>query len=172
MRQTEGGVGDLGSGRLVGVVWGSLGACGLCLHLGFGIHTRGRDRGQSHTWWLGDPGRVSTGHSQGTAQPVASCRVATHVAWVPIGWQVLVQLSHIKGLHVGHYLVADLPDVHVAEVDVGLPALPQGAPIPFGVCLAGLQLCLWGGWRGGRAMALAWVGERGARVSRLEASGP
>ena len=51
--------------------------------------------------------------------------------------------------------MADLADVHIAEVDVRLPALPQGAPIPLGVCLAGLQLCLWGGRRGGRAMALA-----------------
>ena len=44
---------------------------------------------------------------------------------VPVGGQVLVELVDVERLHVGHHLVAHLPDVHVAEVNVGLPG-PRG----------------------------------------------
>lgn len=109
---------------------------------------------------LGDPGRVSAGRSQGAPEAVAGgrgCRVAPDMAWVAsvsVGRQVLVELVDVKGLHVGHHLVADLADVHVAEVDVGLSPFPQGAPFPLGVSFACLQLSLRGGGRRGGAMAL------------------
>lgn len=109
---------------------------------------------------LGDPGRVSAGRSQGAPEAVAGgrgCHVAPDMAWVAsvsIGRQVLVELVDVKGLHVGHHLVADLADVHVAEVDVGLSPFPQGAPFPLGVGFACLQLGLRGGGRRGGAVAL------------------
>jgi len=109
---------------------------------------------------LGDPGRVSAGCSQGAPEAVASgrrCRVAPDMAWVAgvsVGRQVLVELIDIKGLHVGHYFMADLPDVHIAKIDVWLPPFPQGTPFSFGVGFACLQLSLRGGRRCGGPMAL------------------
>lgn len=107
---------------------------------------------------LGDPGRVSTGCSQGAPQAVASGgRVAPDVAWVAgvsVGWQVLVEFVDIKGLHVGHHLVADLPNVHIAKVNVWLSPFPQGTPFSFGIGFACLQLGLRGGGRCGGPMAL------------------
>lgn len=107
---------------------------------------------------LGDPGSVSTGCSQGTPKAIPSSgRIAPNMAWVgsmSIGWQVLVKLVDVEGLHVGHHFMADLPDVHVAKVDVGFSSFPQGTPLPLGVSLTRLQFCLWSGWRGGGSMAL------------------
>lgn len=106
---------------------------------------------------LGDPGRVSAGCSQGAPEAIASGRVAPNmarVASVSVGWQVLVEFIDIKGLHVGHHFVADLPDVHIAEVNVWLSPFPQGTPFSFGVSFACLQLSLRGGGRCGGTMAL------------------
>lgn len=71
---------------------------------------------------------MSTGRSQGAPKTIASgCCVAPNMAWVAgvsVGWQVLVEFVDIKGLHVGHHFMADLPDVHVAEVNVWLSPFP------------------------------------------------
>lgn len=109
---------------------------------------------------LGDPGRVSAGCSQGAPKAVASsrcCCVAPDMAWVArvsIGRQVLVEFIDIKGLHVGHHFMADLPDVHVAKVNVWLSPFSQGTPFSFRVGFACLQLGLRGGRRGGGPVAL------------------
>lgn len=107
---------------------------------------------------FGDPGRVSTGSSQGTPKAITgSCGIASDMAWVgsvSIRWQVLVKLIDIKGLHVGHHFMADLPDIHIAEVDVRLSSFPQRTPFSLGVSFTRLQFCLWSGWWGGGAMAL------------------
>lgn len=109
---------------------------------------------------LGDPGRVSAGCSQGAPEAIASsgrCCIAPNVAWVAgvsVGRQVLVEFVDIKGLHVGHHLMADLPNVHIAKVNVWLSPFPQGTPFSFGISFACLQLGLGGGRRCGRPMAL------------------
>lgn len=109
---------------------------------------------------LGDPGRVSAGCSQGAPEAIASsrrCRVAPNMAWVAsmsVGRKVLVKFIDIKGLHVGHHFMADLPDVHIAKVNVWLSPFPQGTPFSFGVGFACLQLSLRGGRRCGGPMAL------------------
>lgn len=109
---------------------------------------------------LGDPGRVSAGCSQGAPEAIASsgrCCIAPDVAWVAgvsVGRQVLVEFVDIKGLHVGHHLMADLPNVHIAKVNVWLSPFPQGTPFSFGISFACLQLGLGGGRRCGGPMAL------------------
>lgn len=107
---------------------------------------------------LGDPGRVSTGCSQGTPKAItSSCSIAPDVAWVrsvSIRGQVLVKLSDVKGLHVGHHFMADLANVHIAKVDVRLSSFPQGTPLPLGISLTRLQLGLRSGWWCGRSVAL------------------
>lgn len=109
---------------------------------------------------FGDPGRVSAGCSQGAPEAIASscrCCIAPNMAWVAsvsVGWQVLVKFIDIKGLHVGHHFMADLPDVHIAKVNVWLSPFPQGAPFSFGVSFTCLQLSLGGGRRCGWPMAL------------------
>lgn len=109
---------------------------------------------------LGDPGRVSTGCSQGTPEAVASgrcCRIAPNMAWmasVSIGWQVLVEFIDVEGLHVGHHFMADLPYIHVAKVNVRLSPFPKRAPFPLGVSFACLEFRLWSCWRSGGSMAL------------------
>lgn len=109
---------------------------------------------------LGDPGRVSAGRSQGAPEAVASScrrRIAPNMAWVAgvsVGRQVLVEFIDVKGFHVGHHFVADLPDVHVAKVNVWLSPFPQGTPVSLGVGFACLQLGLRGGRRCGGPVAL------------------
>lgn len=107
---------------------------------------------------LGDPGRVSTGCSQGTPKAItSSCGIASDMTWVSsmsIRRQVLVKLVDVEGLHVGHHFVADLPNIHIAKVDVWLSSFPKGTPLPLGVSLTGLQFCLWSGRWCGRSMAL------------------
>lgn len=109
---------------------------------------------------LGDPGRVSAGCSQGAPEAIASsgrCCIAPDVAWVAgvsVGRQVLVEFVDIKGLHVGHHLMADLPNVHIAKVNVWLSPFPQGTPFSFRISFACLQLGLGSGRRCGGPMAL------------------
>lgn len=109
---------------------------------------------------LGDPGRVSAGRSQGAPKAIASSscgRIAPDVAWVAgvsVGWQVLIEFIDIKGLHVGHHLMADLPNVHISKVNVWLSPFPQGTPFSFGIGFACLHLSLRGGRRCGGPMAL------------------
>lgn len=104
---------------------------------------------------------MSTGRSQGAPKAIASGRgVAPNMAWVAgvsVGWQVLVKFVDIKGLHVGHHFMADLPDVHIAKVNVWLSPFPKGTPFSLGVSFACLQLGLRGGGRSGRAVALTCV---------------
>lgn len=121
------------------------------------------------------------GQSGGNAIGVGRARGARRPARVPVRWQVLVELVDVEGLHVGHHLVADLADVHVAKVDVGLPPSRSGArsplptypqvsagpsstaatlPLPLSR-LPGLKLCLRRGGGCGWAVALACGGEMG-----------
>lgn len=130
----------------------------LCFYLCLRIYHRGCGSRQRDSMLLGDPGRVSTGCSQGTTKAItSSCGITPHMAWVSsmsIWWKILIKLVDIKGLHVGHHFVADLPDIHIAKVDVRLSSFPKGTPIPFGVSLTRLELRLRCSWWSGRSMAL------------------
>lgn len=54
------------------------------------------------------------------ARPVAG--VGDRNSGVPVGREVLVELVDVERLHVGHDFAAEFPNVHIAEVNVGLPA--------------------------------------------------
>lgn len=135
VRKAEGGVSD------VGTCWSCFhkvtrSTSGLTLNLGFGgIWAQ---RGAMVLLWrllllLGEPGCwVSTGRCQSWGDPIGvrrgrssccgSCSPRTRPnPWVPIRGKVLIKLIDIKRLHISHYLMTHLTNVHVTKVDMRFP---------------------------------------------------
>lgn len=98
--------------------------CGLAFDRSFG-GVGGRRGGLGLLLLLGEPGRVPAGGGQGVS--IRGGRGAgrggpSSALGVPVRREVLIELVDVKRLNVGHHLVADLADVHGAEVDVGFSA--------------------------------------------------
>lgn len=99
--------------------------------------------------------------------PTSARRSYPAMPGVPIRWQVLVKLGHIKALHVRDDVVAQFTQIHITEVDVNRTlhtradanpdAILEWTALALGLTLSCLSINFGGGGRSRGTLGLACV---------------